>query len=96
MEATFTGWWERAELIAGDRADAVHRSALQWRYIQLLLHPDKEACAQFVAEVEAYGIRWAESAGNNKPLNEMFTNLYPKDDGTTGDGPHDGGDPMNP
>ena len=96
MDATFTGWWERAELIAGDRADAVHRSALQWRYIQLLLHPDKEACAQFVAEVEAYGIRWAESAGNNKPLNEMFTNLYPKDDGTTGDGPHDGGDPMNP
>ena len=96
MDATFSGWWERAELIAGDRADAVHRSALQWRYIQLLLHPDKEACAQFVAEVEAYGIRWAESEGNNKPLNEMFTNLYPKDDGTTGDGPHDGGDPMNP
>ena len=49
-----------------------------------------------LAEVEAYGIRWAESSGNNKPLNEMFTNLYPKDDGTTGDGPHDGGDPMNP
>ena len=96
MDATFSGWWERAELIAGDRADAVHRSALQWRYIQLLLHPDEEACAQFVAEVEAYGIRWAESEGNNKPLNEMFTNLYPKDDGTTGDGPHDGGDPMNP
>ena len=96
MDATFTGWWERAELIAGDRADAVHRSALQWRYIQLLLHPDEEACAQFVAEVEAYGIRWAESDKNNKPLNEMFTDLYPKDDGTTGDGPHDGGDPMNP
>ena len=96
MDATFSGWWERAELIAGDRADAVHRSALQWRYIQLLLHPDEEACAQFVAEVEAYGIRWAESEGNNKPLNEMFTNLYPKDDGSTGDGPHDGGDPMNP
>ena len=96
MESTFNGWWERAELIAGDRADAVHRSALQWRYIQLLLHPDEEACAQFVAEVEAYGIRWAESDGNNKPLNEMFSNLYPKDDGTTGDGPHDGGDPMNP
>ena len=95
MDATFSGWWERAELIAGDRADAVHRSALQWRYIQLLLHPDEEACAQFVAEVEAYGIRWAESDGNNKPLNEMFTNLYPVD-GATGDGPHDGGDPMNP
>ena len=95
MDATFTGWWERAELIAGDRADAVHRSALQWRYIQLLLHPDDEACAEFVAEVEAYGIRWAESSGNNKPLNEMFTNLYPVG-GATGDGPHDGEDPMNP
>ena len=96
MEATFSGWWERAELIAGDRADAVHRSALQWRYILLLLHPDEEACQQFIQEVEDYGIRWAESDGNNKPLNEMFTNLYPKDDGSTGDGPHDGGDPMNP
>ena len=96
MEATFSGWWERAELIAGDRADAVHRSALQWRYILLLLHPDEEACQQFIQEVEDYGIRWAESEGNNKPLNEMFTNLYPKDDGSTGDGPHDGGDPMNP
>jgi len=96
MEHTISGWWERAELIAGDRADAVHRSALQWRYILLLLHPDEEACKQFIEEVEAYGIRWAESDGNNKPLNEMFTNLYPKDDGTTGDGPHDGGDPMNP
>ena len=96
MEATFSGWWERAELIAGDRADAVHRSALQWRYILLLLHPDEEACQQFIQEVEDYGIRWAESDGNNKPLNEMFTNLYPKDDGSSGDGPHDGGDPMNP
>ena len=95
MEATFTGWWERAELIAGDRADAVHRSALQWRYILLILHPDDEACAKFVAEVEAYGIRWAESAGNNKPLNEMFTNLYPTGS-AGGDGPHNGGDPMNP
>ena len=95
MDATFSGWWERAELIAGDRADAVHRSALQWRYIQLLLHPDEEACAQFVAEVEAYGIRWAESEGNNKPLNEMFPNLYPNGE-NSGDAPQDGQDPANP
>ena len=95
-EDQIEAWWNTAEELAGDRLEYVKRSRLQWRYIQLLLHPDKEACAQFVAEVEAYGIRWAESEGNNKPLNEMFTNLYPKDDGTTGDGPQDGEDPANP
>ena len=94
-EAQIEAWWNTAEELAGDRLDAVKRSRLQWRYIQLLLHPDDEACAQFVADVKAYGIRWAESDKNNKPLNEMFTNLYPVG-GETGGGPQDGEDPMNP
>ena len=94
-EEQIEAWWNTAEELAGDRLEYVQRSRLQWRYIQLLLHPDDEACAQFVADVEAYGIRWAESDKNNKPLNEMFTNLYPVG-GATGDGPQDGQDPMNP
>ena len=88
-------WWDAAEAAAGDRLEYVQRSRLQWRYIQLLLHPNDEACAQFVADVKGYGIRWAESDKNNKPLNEMFTNLYPVG-GETGGGPQDGEDPMNP
>ena len=94
-EEQIEAWWNTAEELAGDRLEYVKRSRLQWRYIQLLLHPDDEACAQFVADVKAYGIRWAESDKNNKPLNEMFTNLYPVG-GETGDGPQDGEDPMNP
>ena len=94
-EAQIEAWWNTAEELAGDRLEAVKRSRLQWRYIQLLLHPDDEACAQFVADVNGYGIRWAESDKNNKPLNEMFTNLYPVG-GETGGGPQDGEDPMNP
>ena len=94
-EEQIEAWWNTAEELAGDRLEYVKRSRLQWRYIQLLLHPDDEACAQFVADVKAYGIRWAESDKNNKPLNEMFTNLYPVG-GESGDGPHDGEDPMNP
>ena len=77
MANTFENWWSHAELIAGDRADAVKRSRLQWRYIQLLIYPDAEACAEFVKEVEDYGIRWAEGANNNLPLNEKFPELYP-------------------
>ena len=94
-EDQIEAWWNTAEELAGDRLEYVKRSRLQWRYIQLLLHPDDDACAQFVKDVEAYGIRWAESAKNNKPLNEMFTNLYPVG-GAGGDGPQDGQDPMNP
>ena len=93
-EEQIEAWWNTAEALAGDRLEYVKRSRLQWRYIQLLLHPDDEACAQFVQDVEAYGIRWAESSKNNKPLNEMFTNLYPVGD-ASGDGPQDGQDPMN-
>lgn len=94
-EADIEAWWNTAEELAGDRLDAVKRSRLQWRYIQLLLHPDQEACDRFVEDVKAYGIRWAESDKNNKPLDEMFTNLYPVG-GVPGDGPQDGQDPMNP
>ena len=94
-EADIQAWWDNAEALAGDRLEYVQRSRLQWRYIQLLLHPNDDACAQFVADVEAYGIRWAESDKNNKPLDKMFTNLYPVGD-ASGDGPQDGQDPMNP
>ena len=94
-EEQIQAWWDTAEALAGDRLEYVQRSRLQWRYIQLLLHPNDDACAQFVEDVLAYGIRWAESDKNNKPLNEMFTNLYPVGD-ASGDGPQDGEDPMNP
>ena len=78
-ERDFENWWSKAEAIAGDRTDYVKRSRLQWRCIQILIHPDDEAALAFAADVEAYGIRWAEGDGNNKPIYQMeyFTELYP-------------------
>ena len=93
-EEQIEAWWNTAEELAGDRLESVKRSRLQWRYIQLLLHPDREACDQFIKDVESYGIRWAESPKNNKPLDEMFPNLYPTE-GNEGGDIQDGQDPMN-
>ncbi len=94
-EADIEAWWNTAEELAGDRLEYVQRSHLQWRYIQLLLHPDQEACDKFIEDVKSYGIRWAESDKNNKPLDEMFPDLYP-DGGNAGGNVQDGQDPANP
>jgi hypothetical protein len=78
-ERDFKNWWSKAEAIAGDRVDYVKRSRLQWRCIQILIHPNDEAALQFAADVEAYGIRWAEGNNNNMPVYQMapFKHLYP-------------------
>ena len=81
MEDTFESWWSRAEEMAGDRADAVKRSRLQWRYIKLMLHPNEEEAKQFVADVTAAGIAWGEGdlqklpadADLSKPPHQWFT-----------------------
>ena len=78
MANTFNSWWSHAELIAGDRAEYVHRSSMQWRYIQLLINPDDEAALAFAQEIEELGIRWAESNSNNIPLHLKFPELYPQ------------------
>ena len=78
-ENDFDNWWDQAEALAGDRLEYVKRSRLQWRCIKILLHPDDEAALAFAADVAAYGVKWAESAGNNKPVYQMdpFKHLYP-------------------
>ena len=71
--------WEKAEAIAGDRYEYVHRSSMQWRGIQILLHPNDEAALAFAAEIEEMGIRWAEGKDNNIPIYQTkhFKDLYP-------------------
>ncbi|MBE6566444.1 MAG: DUF4838 domain-containing protein [Ruminococcaceae bacterium] len=76
-EDEFNAWWDAAEELAGNRRAYVRRSRMQWRYIELLLHPDEKACRQFIADVNIYGIRWAESTKNNYPPDKMFPDLYP-------------------
>ena len=78
-ERFFENLWSKAEAVAYDRAEYVHRSRLQWRCIQILLHPNNEEALAFAAEVEKLGIRWAEGKNNNIPIYQMsfFTDLYP-------------------
>ena len=78
-EYFFEELWSKAEAIAGDRAEYVHRSRLQWRCIQILLHPNTEAALAFAEEIEALDIRWAEGNNNNIPIYQMepFKSLYP-------------------
>ncbi len=78
-EYFFENLWSKAEAVAYDRAEYVHRSRLQWRCIQILLHPNDEEALAFAAEVEKLGIRWAEGKNNNIPIYQMsfFTDLYP-------------------
>ncbi|MBE6566443.1 MAG: DUF4838 domain-containing protein [Ruminococcaceae bacterium] len=78
-EYFFEELWSKAEAIAGDRAEYVHRSRLQWRCIQILLHPNNEDALAFAEEIEALGIRWAEGDNNNIPIYQMdpFKGLYP-------------------
>ena len=60
MEDTFDDWWNKAEAMAGDRKAFVVRSRLQWRYIKLMLHPDRAVAAAFVQDVTDAGIWWKE------------------------------------
>ena len=78
-ERYFDSLWEKAEAVAGDRAEYVHRSSMQWQCIKILLHPNDEAALAFAAEIEEMGIRWAEGEGNNIPVYQMshFKHLYP-------------------
>jgi hypothetical protein len=78
-EKDFEDWWSKAEAIAGDRVKYVQRSRLQWRCIQILIHPDDKAALAFKRDVEAFGVRWAEGNNNNKPVYQMdpFKHLYP-------------------
>ena len=60
MEETFDGFWDKAEAAAGDRAEYVRRSRLQWKFMKLELHPDAEAGKRFFAEVTEFGVKWNE------------------------------------
>ncbi len=61
MEETIDLWWDKAEAMAGDRIDFVKRSRMQWRYIKLMLRPDRAEGQRFIDDVKAYRLRWCEN-----------------------------------
>lgn len=67
MEDTFEEWWSKAEEMAGRRVAYVQRSRLQWRYIKLMLHPDRQEAKEFISDVERSGIYWGEGSLKDLP-----------------------------
>ena len=64
-EGDFDEWWNRAESLAGERAEFVKRARYQWRYIKLCLHPNA-ADAQALITDAAGGQRvaWRDKQWN--------------------------------
>lgn len=67
VEDNLDEWWDKAEELAGDRLAYVRRSRLQWRYLQLMLHPDKETALEFIADVQAAGVTWGDGTTTEVP-----------------------------
>ena len=63
-EETFETYWNKAEELAGDRLEYVQRSRLQWRYIQLMLHPNEDNAKALIEDVTNWGVWWLESQPN--------------------------------
>ena len=62
-DEVFARWdeaWDKAEKMAGDRADAVKRSRLQWECVRLMFSPDAGRARAFLDEIERLEIRWNE------------------------------------
>ena len=73
-EADFEAWWATAESLAGDRKAYVKRSRLQWRYIQLMLHPNANMADFLRMEIlYAYEMKFAESWQYNKAPDEWYS-----------------------
>ena len=64
-EETFDRWWDKAELLAGDRAEFVKRARYQWRYIKLCLHPNAtDAQALITDAAGGQRVAWRDKQWN--------------------------------
>ena len=63
-ELLFDQYWAVAEEMAGNRAEYVRRSMLQWRLTKLYLRPNAEEAAKLIADAKAWGVPWSEGKAN--------------------------------
>ena len=70
-EKKFTEYWDKAEELAGDRSEALKRSRLQWRYIQLMLHPNEEDARALIYDVESYSMAWRENMWTARSTSDL-------------------------
>ena len=60
-EIDFDEIWQKAEELADeDRKENVRRSALQWQYLKLMLHPSLEGSKKLLHDVKSRNILWLE------------------------------------
>ena len=61
MLETCEMWWNKALEMAGDKAENVKISMLQWEFMKLQFHPDPVKAEEYVNTVEANKIAWSEN-----------------------------------
>ena len=60
-EESFDELWAKAEELADEeRKENVRRSALQWQYLKLMLHPSLEGSKKLLHDVKSRDILWLE------------------------------------
>ena len=75
-EAYFDELWANALALAGDRAEYVKRSMLQWRLTKLYLHPNAEEAQKLIDDANAMGVVWKEGQINVKPESDLSKSPY--------------------
>ncbi len=61
MVETCDLWWNKALEMAGDKADNVKFSKLQWDFMRLQFHPDAEKAEKLIDTVEGNKMYWSEN-----------------------------------
>ena len=70
-EALFDELWANALSLAGDKAEHVERSMMQWRLTKLYLHPDAEKAQKLIDDAKAAGVVWKEGQLNVQPESDL-------------------------
>ena len=75
-EAYFDELWATALALAGDRAEYVARSMMQWRLTKLYLHPNAEEAQKLIDDAKAAGVVWKEGNPNVQADSDLSKSPY--------------------
>ena len=75
-EDYFDELWATALSLAGDRAEYVARSMMQWRLTKLYLHPNAEEAQKLIDDAKAAGVVWKEGQPNVLPESDLSLSPY--------------------
>ena len=70
-EDLFEKLWNQALALAGDRAEYVARSMMQWRLTKLYLHPNAEEAQKLIDDAKEAGVVWKEGQFNVQPDSDL-------------------------